>query len=103
MSKTSNPTTPRLVCKALGAAFAGAALLGVNTFAAETNQTTELPAVVVTGSLIPTAETVGPAPIQNLSSENIQQAGTADALITLKKLVPGFTGAGNYLGAANNN
>jgi len=58
---------------------------------------------VVTGSLIPTAETVGPAPVQTLSTEAINQAGTADALLTLKKLVPGFTGSGNYLGSVNNN
>jgi len=33
----------------------------------------------------------------------IEQAGTADALVTLRKMVPGFTGAGNYLGSVNNN
>ena len=58
---------------------------------------------VVTGSLIPTAETVGPAPVQTLSNEAITQAGSADALLTLKKLVPSFTGGGNYLGSVNNN
>jgi len=58
---------------------------------------------VVTGSYIPTAETVGPAPVQTLSSEAIDQSGQADPLLTLKKLVPSFTGSGNYLGSANNN
>ena len=58
---------------------------------------------VVTGSYIPTAETVGPAPVQTLSSEAIDQAGQADPLLTLKKLVPSFTGGANYLGNANNN
>jgi iron complex outermembrane receptor protein len=58
---------------------------------------------VVTGSYIPTAETVGPAPVQTLSSEAIDQSGQADPLMTLKKLVPSFTGGANYLGSANNN
>ena len=68
-----------------------------------TNEPTVLKPTVVTGSYIPTAETVGPAPIQTLSSEQIEQAGTADTLVTLRKLVPGFTGSGNYLGSVNNN
>jgi iron complex outermembrane recepter protein len=68
-----------------------------------TNAPTVLKPTVVTGSYIPTAETVGPAPVQTLSTEAIEQAGTADALVTLRKLVPGFTGSGNYLGSVNNN
>jgi iron complex outermembrane receptor protein len=58
---------------------------------------------VVTGSYIPTAETVGPSPVQTLSSTDISEAGTADSLRTLQRLVPGFTGSGNYLGSVNNN
>src|SRR5690242_10204400 len=68
-----------------------------------TNEPTVLKPTVVTGSYIPTAETVGPVPIQTLSSDAIEQAGTADTLTTLRKLVPGFTGSGNYLGSVNNN
>src|SRR5262245_55858744 len=69
----------------------------------DTNAPTVMKPTVVTGSYIPTAETVGPAPVQTLTSTEIDQAGTSDALLTLKKLVPGFNGAGNYLGMANNN
>src|SRR5437762_13563340 len=68
-----------------------------------TNAPTVRKPTVVTGSYIPTAETVGPAPVQTLSAIDIQQAGTQDTLQTLKKTVPGFTGAGNYLGSVNNN
>src|SRR6266566_2644360 len=71
--------------------------------AATGEQPVKMEKTVVTGSLIPTAETVGPAPVQTLSNEAISQAGTADALLTLKKLVPSFTGGGNYLGNVNNN
>ena len=71
--------------------------------AEDTNAPVTTKPVVVTGSLIPTAETVGPAPVQTIAESTIQQAGTGDALMTLKKLVPGFTGGGNYLGSVNNN
>src|SRR5690349_7931726 len=70
---------------------------------ADTNAPTVMKPTVVTGSYIPTAETVGPAAVQTLSSEAIQEAGQADPLMTLKKTVPSFTGAGNYLGSVNNN
>src|SRR5436309_8374815 len=53
---------------------------------------------VVTGSLIPTAETVGPTPVQSVSVEDIQRAGTSDVMATLRKLSPGFQGGGNYVG-----
>src|SRR5258708_7977451 len=68
-----------------------------------TNAPTVMKPTVVTGSYIPTAETVGAAPVQTIGSIEIQEAGQADALLTLKKAVPGFTGAGNYLGSVNNN
>lgn len=68
-----------------------------------TNAPTTMKPTVVTGSYIPTAETVGPAPIQTLSSEAISQAGQSDTLQTLMRLTPSFTGSGNYLGSVNNN
>ncbi len=71
--------------------------------AQSTNVAEEIAPVVITGSFIPTAETVGAMPVQTLSSSTIQQAGTTDTLLTLKRLVPGFTGGGNYLGNVNNN
>src|SRR5215470_7539595 len=80
-----------------------ASSVAITVQAQDTNAPTKLKPTVVTGSLIPTAETVGPAPVQTIDSTAIEQAGTADALLTLRKLVPGFTGAGNYLGSVNNN
>ena len=77
-------------------------LIADSALAQDTNATVMKP-TVVTGSYIPTAETVGPAPVQTLSTEAISQSGQADPLLTLKKLVPGFTGANNYLGSVNNN
>ncbi|PWU18810.1 MAG: hypothetical protein C5B50_08050 [Verrucomicrobia bacterium] len=95
--------TPNCVCKTTLLTGLVALLAASPVLAQTSNAPTEMKPTVVTGSLIPTAETVGPAPVQTLSAANIEQAGTADTLLTLRKLVPGFTGSGNYLGSVNNN
>ena len=81
----------------------GCLTLALSAPAQDTNAPTVMKPTVVTGSYIPTAETVGPAPLQTLTTEAIDQSGQADPLLTLKKLVPSFTGSGNYLGSVNNN
>src|SRR6266404_6652200 len=83
--------------------LASSILIASRGLAQDTNAPTVMKPTVVTGSYIPTAETVGPAPVQTLSTEAINEAGAADTLLTLRKLVPGFTGSGNYLGSVNNN
>ncbi len=93
----------QIPCKHVLAGLAVGLLLAIPCLAQDTNAPEVMKPTVVTGSYIPTAETVGPAPVQTLSTEQIQQAGTADSLLTIKKLVPGFTGSGNYLGSVNNN
>ena len=85
------------------AGLAGCLTVALPALAQDTNAPTVMKPTVITGSYIPTAETVGPAPLQTLTTETIDQAGTADPLLTLKKLVPSFTGSGNYLGSVNNN
>src|SRR5215471_13369825 len=82
---------------------AGCLTAALPGLAQDTNAPTVMKPTVVTGSYIPTAETVTATPVQTLTTESIDQAGTADTLITLRQLVPGFTGAGNYLGSVNNN
>lgn len=71
--------------------------------AAAAEEPAKMEKTVVTGSLIPTAETVTAFPLQTITPETIQQSGTSDTLEMLKKLVPGLTGAGNYVGRVNNN
>ena len=85
------------------AGLAGCLTVGLPALAQDTNAPTVMKPTVVTGSYIPTAETVTATPVQTISTEAISEAGEADSLLTLKKLVPGFTGNGNYLGSANNN
>jgi iron complex outermembrane receptor protein len=51
--------------------------------------------VVVTGSAIPTAEEVGPSPLQSISSSEIKRVSTGTVLEALQATVPGFLGNGN--------
>jgi iron complex outermembrane receptor protein len=90
------------VSKLLAVGFASATLLCVTMRAAETTNTTALPAVIVTGSMIPTAETVGPVPVDVVSADTIQKIGAQDVLATLQKLNPSFTGNGNAGQTVNN-
>lgn len=85
------------------ASLAGCLTVGLPALAQDTNAPTVMKPTVVTGSYIPTAETVTATPVQTLTTESISEAGQSDSLLTLKKLVPGFTGSGNYLGSVNNN
>src|ERR1051325_512022 len=95
--------TQRLRRSTVLTGLVAASLFALPALAQDTTAPTQMKPTVVTGSYIPTAETVGPAPVQTLGEQMIQEAGTSDALLTIKKLVPGFTGSGNYLGSANNN
>src|SRR5437016_3695894 len=67
-----------------------------------TNQPVKMEKTVVTGSLIPTAETVGPAPVDVIGAEKIQQVGSKDILLTLKALSAGFAGNANIGQTLNN-
>src|SRR5881396_141237 len=57
---------------------------------------------VVTGSLIPTAETVGPAPVEVVGTVEIQKSGQQDILQALKRLSTSFAGNGNVGQTINN-
>ena len=83
--------------------LAGCLTVALPVLAQDTNAPTVMKPTVITGSYIPTAETVTATPVQTLTTEAISEAGEADALVTLRQLVPGFTGSGNYLGNVNNN
>ena len=99
----SNKLLAKLPLRQILTGMTGVSLIAFSASAQDTNAPTVMKPTVVTGSYIPTAETVGPSPVQTLSTEAINEAGTSDPLLTLKKLVPGFTGSGNYLGNVNNN
>jgi len=67
-----------------------------------TNVPTQLKPTVVTGSYIPTAETVGPAPVETVTAAQILRTGEEDVRLVLKKLSPSFSG-NNNLGPEVNN
>ena len=81
--------------------FAGFMFANFPARAQDTNATTMKP-VVVTGSYIPTAETVGVAPVESISTPAIEQSGQQDVLAVLKKLSTTFAGNGNVGQTVNN-
>src|SRR2546429_381185 len=87
---------PPYLPKTMLASFAGCLLIAATALAQQdTNAPTKMKPTVVTGSLIPTAETVGPAPVNTLTSVDIQRGGQSDILSTLTKLDPSFSGGFN--------
>src|SRR5260221_5203687 len=84
------------------AGLAGCLTLALPALAQDTNAPTVMKPTVITGSYIPTAETVGPAPVNTISSMQIQQSGQQDILATLERLDPAFSGSGNIGQVANN-
>jgi hypothetical protein len=58
--------------------------------------------IVVTGSYIPTAETVTASPVDTLSQQDVKISGAEDVLTVLQRRNPDFVGAGN-IGQTNAN
>src|SRR5262249_53003333 len=92
---------PRSLLKTLLAALALPVVFASPSWAQDTNATTMKP-VVVTGSLIPTAETVGASPVDLVTPEKIQLTGQSDILANLKTLTPSFSGSFNVGQTLNN-
>lgn len=67
-----------------------------------TNETERLKPVVVTGSLIPTAETVGASAVDVLNTADIEKLGSTDVLEALKKVSSAFAGNANVGETINN-
>src|SRR5207245_1331598 len=77
-------------------------LFGVVAIKAQDTNATVMKPVVVTGSYIPTAETVGVAPVESISTTAIEQTGQQDVLAVLKRLSTTFAGSGNVGQTVNN-
>src|SRR6266481_9109392 len=82
--------------------LAGSCIGATAALAEDTNAPTTMKPVVVTGSLIPTAETVGPAPVQTIGAAEIQRIGSQDVLDLVKKVTTVFSGNGNVGQTVNN-
>src|SRR5438552_1158100 len=96
-------TFPSALCTCLATGLTGVLLISTTAFAqTDTNAPTRMKRTVVTGSLIPTAETVGAAPVDIIGAVDIQRSGQQDVLSTITKLNASFSGAGNLGQVANN-
>src|SRR4051794_13685738 len=82
------------LCRKIYLGVLGCVAATAHSQAQDTNATVMKP-VVVTGSLIPTAETVGPAPVQTITAADIQRIGSQDVLDLVKKVSTAFAGNGN--------
>jgi iron complex outermembrane recepter protein len=69
---------------------------------ASAGETKRLAPIVVTGSLIPTAETVGPAQVTTVTAADIEKTSPGSVLEIVKKLDPSFSGNGNIGQTLNN-
>jgi iron complex outermembrane receptor protein len=72
------------------------------TTGGETNQPSSLKPVVVTGSVIPTAENITISPVEVLTAESIERTGAQDVMSALKKLTPDMVGSANISQTLNN-
>src|SRR5438309_10586380 len=79
-----------------------ACLFGPIAAQAQNTNATVMKPVIITGSYIPTAETVGPAPVETISAAQIEKVGAGDVLDLVKKLSTVFAGNGNVGQTVNN-
>lgn len=70
-------------------------------YAQDASKPEEMKPIVVTGSLLPTAETVGATPVETFSYEQIERTG-AETVSQLIRKLPIFMGAGNFNEASGN-
>jgi iron complex outermembrane receptor protein len=88
--------------RVLALVVAVVAVMAWTAVAQEANAPEKLKPTVVTGSYIPTAETVGVAPVDVVGVQTIERVGSQDVLETLKKTTTVFSGNGNTGQAGNN-
>lgn len=100
MNYTTLPTKHRIdmfrraLTVGLGAQLLAApALLAQNAAPSSSSSPSELERVVITGSLIPTAESVTVTPVDVYSSTSLQDVGATDVLNALRNLSPDFLGS----------
>src|SRR5438876_3848857 len=101
MIKTLKKNFVWSLCRTFVMALVGSLFSAVAVQAEDTNAIVMKP-VVVTGSYIPTAETVGPAPVQTISAAEIEKVGAQDVLDLVKKVSTVFGGNVNVGQTVNN-
>src|SRR5262245_4568336 len=110
MSYTTLPTKHRIesfrraLTVGLGAQLLAAPILLAQDAAqpASSSEPLEMERIVITGSLIPTAETVTMTPVEVINAVQIESIGATDTLSALQRASPYFTGNGNVGKTLNN-
>ena len=92
---TKNPTQKSTWSNSSLIGFLGSLILAITAPAQDTNAPTKLKPTVVTGSLIPSAETAQPTPVDIISIEQVEKVG-AQNLYQLVRTLPGAYGPGNF-------
>src|SRR5882672_4131888 len=101
MIKTLQKKMPSGLRRTVFVGLVGTLFVATTALAEDTNATTMKP-VVITGSYIPTAETVGPAPVQTITAAEIERVGAQDVLDLVKKVSTAFGGNVNVGQTVNN-
>ena len=102
MIKNPPKNVPISLHRTLLLGLAGSCIGSTAALAEDTNAPTTMKPVVITGSLIPTAETVGPAPVQTIGAAEIERVGANDVLDVVRKLSTVFAGNNNVGQTVNN-
>src|SRR6266516_6250400 len=92
---TKNPTQKSTWPNSSLLGFLGLVILAITASAQDTNVPTKLKPVIVTGSLIPTAETAQPTPVDIISIEQVEKVG-AQNLYEMVRTLPAAYGPGNF-------
>jgi iron complex outermembrane receptor protein len=100
MKKHAHLSLAKALCPSLVLAL-GSQFIGTPQAVAQ-GDTNEVKRVTITGSAIPTAETVGAAPVTVVGVADIQRSGATDVLSILKKVDTSFSGNGNVGETVNN-
>jgi iron complex outermembrane recepter protein len=93
---------PSCVRRKLLAGLVGSSVLTLTALAQDPATPTRLKPTVITGSLIPTAETVGAAPVETIGAVDIEKVGATDVLDLVRRVSPVFSGNFNTGQEVNN-
>src|SRR5437773_9609799 len=85
LQENATPSIASLLC------LVGSVIVATTVLGQETNVPTKLKPVVVTGSLIPTFETITPAPVDVYSAADIAKTGV-DNIAKLVQKLPSISG-----------
>src|SRR5947208_9060205 len=94
MFKKTQKRVAEALCCIIASILVGGIIVPM-TFAQDTNQPTKMKPVVVTGSLLPTFETITPAPVDVYTAAEIEKTGV-NSLPQLVQRLPAISGNASF-------